>query len=58
MPEEGKPWIDEIFQPEKKSLCAFNSNGWVLPEDVWESNVAGWEEFKWCRVEEIYDSKE
>ena len=58
MPEEGKPWIDEIFQPEKKSLCPFNSNGWVLPEDVWESDVAGWEKFKWCRVEEIYDSKE
>ena len=58
MPVRNKPWTDDIFPPEKQSLCPFDCNGWVLPEDVWESDVAGWEEFKWCRVEEIYDSKD
>ena len=58
MPTGDEPWIDDIFPPEKKSLCPFDSNGWVLPRDVWDSDVDGWEEFKWCRVEEIYDSKD
>ena len=51
------PWTDPLFPPEKKSLCPFNSKGWVLPEDVWESDVDGWERVKWCRAEEIFDSK-
>ena len=46
-----------IFPPEKKSLCPFDSKGWVLPEDVWESDVDGWEKVKWCRAEEIFDSE-
>ena len=50
-------WTDPLFPPEKKSLCPFNSKGWVLPEDVWESDVDGWEKVKWCRAEEIFDSK-
>ena len=58
MPEANKPWIDDIFPPEKKSLCPFDNKGWVLPEDVWESDVYGWENYKWCRIEEIYDSKD
>ena len=51
------PWTDPLFPPEKKSLCPFNSKGWVLPEDVWESDVDGWEKVKWCRAEEIFDSE-
>ena len=51
------PWTDPLFPPEKKSLCPFNSKGWVLPEDVWESDVDGWEKIKWCRAEEIFDSE-
>ena len=58
MPTGDEPWTDDIFPPEKKSLCPFDSKGWVLPEDVWESDVEGWEKFKWCRVEEIFDSKD
>ena len=50
------PWTDPLFPAEKKSLCPFNSKGWVLPEDVWESDVNGWEKIKWCRAEEIFDS--
>ena len=58
MPTGDKPWVDDIFPPEKKSLCPFNKQGWVLPPEVWDSDVEGWEVLKWCRVEEIYDSKD
>jgi hypothetical protein len=58
MPTGNSPWTDNLFPPEKKSLCPFDKNGWVLPEEVWESDVEGWEKFKWCRVEEIYDSQD
>ena len=50
------PWTDPLFPAEKKSLCPFDSKGWVLPEDVWDSDVDGWEKIKWCRAEEIFDS--
>ena len=50
-------WTDPLFPPEKKSLCPYNSRGWILPEDVWESDVDGWENIKWCRASEIYDSE-
>ena len=53
----SKPWTDPLFPAEKKSLCPFNNKGWVLPEDVWESDVDGWEKIKWCRAEEIFDSE-
>ena len=50
-------WSDPLFTPEKKSLCPFDSKGWILPEDVWESDVDGWESIKWCRAAEIFDSE-
>ena len=50
-------WTDPLFKPEKKSLCPYNSSGWVLPEDVWESDVDGWERFKWARAEDILDTQ-
>ena len=53
----NSPWTDPLFPPEKKSLCPFNSKGWVLPEDVWESDVDGWDKIKWCRAAEIFDSE-
>ena len=53
----NQPWTDPLFKAEKKSLCPFDSKGWVLPEDVWESDVDGWEKIKWCRAAEIFDSE-
>jgi len=53
----SSPWTDTLFPAEKKSLCPFDSKGWVLPEDVWESDVDGWEKIKWCRAAEIFDSE-
>ena len=53
----SSPWTDPLFPAEKKSLCPFDSRGWILPEDVWESDVDGWEKIKWCRAAEIFDSE-
>ena len=54
----SSPWTDPMFKPEKKNLCPYDSKGeWVLPEDVIDSDVDGWEKFKWARAEEIMDSK-
>ena len=53
----SSPWTDPLFPAEKKSLCPFNSKGWVLPEDVWESDVDGWDKINWCRAAEIFDSE-
>ena len=51
-------WTDPMFKPEKKNLCPYDSNGeWILPEDVLDSDVDGWEKFKWARAEEIMDSQ-
>ena len=51
------PWTDPLFKPVKASLCPFNKSGWILPKEALISDVLGWENFKWCRVEEIFDSK-
>ena len=53
-----EPWTDPLFKPEKASLCPFDKSGWILPEDALDDDVLGWESFKWCRVEEIMDSKD
>ena len=52
----NEPWKDPLFLPEKKSLCPFSKNKWILPEDALDDDVIGWDQFGWCRVEEIYDS--
>ncbi len=52
-----EPFTDPLFKPEKASLCEFNRSGWILPEDALDDDVDGWDSFKWCRVEELFDSK-
>ena len=52
-----EPWTDPLFPAEKKSLCPFGVRGWILPEDALDDDIKDWDKFKWCRVEEIYDSK-
>ena len=52
-----EPWIDPLFKPCKENLCPCNEKGWLLPENVFFIDVYGWEQFDWCRVEEILNSK-
>ena len=51
-------WTDPMFKPEKSNLCPYDKNGnWVLPEDVIDSDVKGWEKLKWARAEDILDTQ-
>jgi len=53
MPAPSQQWKDNLFLPTKKSLCTYDEKGWILPEDVLEDDVEGWEDADWCRVSEI-----
>ena len=53
MPIRSQEWKDNLFLPTKKSLCPYDEKGWVLPEDVLEDEIQGWEDADWCRVSEI-----
>ena len=53
-----EPWKDPLFEPKQESLCPMDKyKNWILPEDALDDDVLGWEKFKWCRVEELFDSK-
>ena len=57
IPTSGKPFTDTLFPPEKKSLCPINRNGnWILPKECIDDDVYGWEDIKWARVSDIFDS--
>ena len=49
-------WTDFLFSPQTRSLCPYNSNGFLLPEGVNPSDLRGWNEFKWFRPEAIFDT--
>ena len=53
MPKPFEPWEDKLFPHTKKSLCPYNQKGWILPKNVEESDLYGWEDIKWCEVENI-----
>ena len=55
MPIGSDIWTDEQFVPEKESLCPYDENGWIYFKDLTEDDVDGWEEYNWCRAEEITD---
>ena len=55
IPKAFEIWTDNIFPSVKKSLCPFNKEGWILPQNALEDDVTGWENVSWCRVDEIKD---
>jgi hypothetical protein len=44
---------DPLFPPEKKTLCDFKGNSWVLPPDGIPEDVEGWEDYTWARAGDI-----
>ena len=52
-PKSLVKWKDDIFPPEKVSLCPYNGKGWVIPKYVLESDIEGWDKIEWSRAEEI-----
>ena len=57
--DKKNKWEDNLFKPNKSSLCPFNKHGWIYPKNVKESDLENWEKMndKWCRFEEIEDMK-
>ena len=56
---KGKdPWTDPLFKPEKASLCPYDKKGWILPKQAIENDIKNFKNFKWARVEDIFDSKD
>jgi len=54
----NESWTDPMFKPEKSNLCPFDKRGeWILPPDGLDDDVAGWKNYEWCRVEELFDSQ-
>ena len=53
MPSSFVNWKDDIFPPEKNSLCPYNGKDWVIPKYVLKSDIEGWDKVEWCRAEEI-----
>ena len=52
------PFTDSYFPPEISSLCETDSNGdWILPPDAIPDDVDGWENIKFCRAKEIFDTE-
>ena len=49
-------WTDLLFSPQTRSLCPYNSNGFLLPEGVNPHDLKGWNNFKWFRPDVIFDS--
>mgnify|MGYP002624196291 CR=1 FL=1 len=56
MPKPLSLFNDIEFPPKKVSLCPFNQEGWVAFKQLLEEDVEGWDNFKWCRVDELGDS--
>ena len=54
---ENVAWTDPLFKPEKKSLCPFDSQGWIFPTNVTKADLQGWNNYIWARAEEIYDTQ-
>ena len=38
-------WKDSVFKPEKKSLCPFDSEGWICPDNVTRTDLKGWDHY-------------
>ena len=57
-PNKGTIFCDNLFEPIKNNLCTINELGyWVLPNDVTQSDLHGWENIVWSRVENILATK-
>ena len=54
-PEKEFEWTDDKFPHEKESLCPYDDNGWIFFNNLEKEDVEGWDEYQWCRPEEIND---
>ena len=50
-------WEDPLFKPEKKSLCPYDSQGWIFPDNVTKADLKGWDYYIWARPEDVYGTQ-
>ena len=51
--ENCQNWTDDLFKPERKSLCPFNKWGWIIPDKGENKYLENWNEIKWARINKI-----
>ena len=58
-PKGKEKWKDNLFVSNKKSICPYNKEGWIIPKNVEKKDLENWEYIKenWCRFEEIQNMK-
>ena len=54
LPHSNRPWIDNDFPPTKESLCPFTGNQLLYFKELIQSD---WEQYNWCRIDDITDFK-
>ena len=58
MPKPLVSWTDDQFKHEKESLCSCEESEWKFFEGLEEDDIEGWEEYQWCRIDEIKEFEE
>ena len=56
MPKPLSLFNDQTFPPKKVSLCPFTGEGWTAFMDLFEEDIQEWENYKWCRIDELGES--
>lgn len=56
-PPIGEIFMDEVFPPEKKSLCKMSGDKFVCPEGLDRVWISKWEYYYFRRPEQIFKSK-
>jgi len=51
-------FIDDYFLPIMDNLCPMKNGEFILHEGLYESDIEGWELYKWKRAENIFNSKD
>ena len=51
-------FIDDYFLPIMDNLCPMKNGEFILHEGLIESDIEGWELYKWKRAEHIFNSKD
>ena len=56
MPTSSEPWEDDLFPPNKNSLCPNDDNGFIQFTHLKADDIEGWEYYDWCRVNELIEN--
>ena len=56
IPEIFDSWNDDMFLPNKNSLCPYNENNeWIFFTNLLKNDIEDWETYDWCRIDELLE---